>query len=204
MISTSDGTSRKPRCSLRVMNSPLGMWLVTVALMVLMAPACSKVSVHTQVDPSANFSTYTSFDLLPKGGMDRPPNHVPRHMRVVRDPLFHANVQEALQATLVKKGFTRAHGREDADLVIGYRTVVKDRTDIVAPIYGTTWRGRPYVAQPGHVHWYKEGTLVIDIIDARTKNMVWRGVGVGAMRDMRPGDDLKSAVRAILKDVPPK
>jgi hypothetical protein len=53
------------------------------------------------------------------------------------------------------------------------------------------------------VRWYKEGTLVIDLIDRKTEHLVWRGVGTGAVRDMKPGDDLSGAVGQILEEFPP-
>ena len=52
------------------------------------------------------------------------------------------------------------------------------------------------------MRWYKEGTLVIDIVDAAGKHLVWRGLGVGAMRDMHPGEPLRKAVADILKHFP--
>ena len=74
---------------------------------------------------------------------------------------------------------------------------------MLPPVYGVGWYGHTYRARPAHVHWYKEGTLVIDIVDRRGRQLVWRGVGVGAMRDMRPGNDLKAAVREVLARFPP-
>lgn len=174
--------------------------LVVVAMIV---SGCSRVSVHTIADPDANFATYSTFKFLPKGGKASRGAAPPPRLPILRDPAYHALVQEAIGSALVEKGFRALRGAAEPDLLIGYHTVVRKRADVVPPIYGVGWRGRVYVARPGHVRHYKEGTLVIDIVDAAGKHLVWRGVGVGAMREMRPGEALHGAVREILEDFPP-
>ncbi|MCK4305505.1 MAG: DUF4136 domain-containing protein [Candidatus Eisenbacteria sp.] len=175
------------------------LWLLAVALMI---PACSRMNVHVQVDPNADFTAYRTFDFLKNGGMKNLHKPVPPRMRIIKDPLFHAYVQEAIEEEFTQRSLVRVRDRGQADLLVGYRTVVRDQADVVPPIHGVGWRGHLYVARPGHVRWYKEGTLVVDVIDARTDNLIWRGIGTGAMRDMRPGEDLKASVREILEKFP--
>ncbi len=180
------------------------LWSAGLLSLLSLLPACSRVRVDTQFDPEANFSSYGSFAFLPEGGMKKHSAPLPRRLRAMKDPLFHAHIQEAVDETLSDKGFLRFRERKNADLLIGYRTVIKDQVDTVPPIYGVGWRGHVHMVRPGHVRWYKEGTLVVDVIDRRTKHLIWRGVGVGAMRDMRPGDDLRAAVKEILESFPPE
>ncbi len=163
---------------------------------------CAPVTVHSMADPNTDFATFSTFKFLPDGGKPDPGVRPALRVRVVRDPLYHANLQAAIGLMLQEKGLVPVRGDENPDLLIGYHTVVQDRTEVVPPIYGVGWRGHAYVARPGQVHWYKEGTLVIDVIEARSQQLVWRGVGVGAMRDMRPGDALQQAVAEILGEYP--
>ncbi len=198
--------SRRRPTATRVVNR-LSAWATALTLslgLFLIGSGCSRVTVHSQVDPRADFAAYGSFEFLPKGGMERPEGRVPPRLRATLDPLYHAHIQDAVTEDLSEKGMRLAPSRREADLLIGYRTIIRDRADVAPPIYGVGWRGHVYVARPGYVNWYKEGTLVIDIIDRREKHLVWRGVGVGAMRDMRPGDQLKAAVQEILKQFPPQ
>ena len=178
--------------------------LATLAATAVLSAGCARVSVHTVVDPSANFTTYTTFAFLPDGGSTERPGGARHRVRLVEDPLYHAHVQEAIAAELAVKGFRPARESIEPDLLIGYQTLVRNRADVVPPLYGVGWRGRVYVAAPGHARWYKEGTLVIDMIDGQSRETVWRGVGVGAMRDMRTGEEIREAVQEILKDFPPK
>jgi hypothetical protein len=178
--------------------------LVALGALTVLGAGCSRVAVHVEADPRANFSSYTTFEFLPNGGVKRPAEDIPRRLRATLDPLYHAYVQEGVTRDLTAKGFVLAPSRDEADLLIGYRTVISDRADVIPPIYGFGWRGYVHPVHPARVHWYKEGTLVIDIIDRRDEYLVWRGVGVGAMRDMRPGEDLMDAVKEILADFPPR
>jgi hypothetical protein len=52
---------------------------------------------------------------------------------------------------------------------------------------------------------YKEGTLVIDMYDAKTKRLIWRGAVEGTLSD-RAGkneENLNKAVAKMFKDFPP-
>ena len=52
---------------------------------------------------------------------------------------------------------------------------------------------------------YKEGMIVIDIIDAKTDELVWRGWGTGIRGNRDDVNEIiKEAVIEILMDFPPK
>ena len=51
----------------------------------------------------------------------------------------------------------------------------------------------------------KEGTLVLEIYDARTRDVVWRGVATSVgIRPDRMEEEIKAAVQKLLEDYPPK
>jgi len=64
-----------------------------------------------------------------------------------------------------------------------------------------------YVSSQTYLNQWKEGTLMIDIVDARKEQLVWRGMGTGAIdpdRSLeRKQDDMNDTARRILKDFPP-
>jgi len=176
--------------------------LLLVALVAL-GSGCSRVSVRTMADPQIDFTRYATFAFAPDAGkppLDAPP---PRHLAIIKEPRYHASLQEVIGSTLVEKGFTPVRPGIDPDFLIAYHTVVRDQADVVPPLYGVGWRGHVYRTSPGYVRWYKEGTLVIDIVDTADNQLVWRGVGVGAMRDMHPGTPMTEAVQEILEQFPP-
>jgi hypothetical protein len=81
----------------------------------------------------------------------------------------------------------------------------------------TDWGGsRPYPYgyrygwdRPGRVdvHYYTEGTLVIDIIDRVRNEMIWQGLGTGILRkhtdEAKKQEAVQEYVRQILDQFPP-
>jgi hypothetical protein len=54
------------------------------------------------------------------------------------------------------------------------------------------------------VNSYPEGTLVIDVIDRKSRELVWRGVGAGAFPQMNPSNEkVDKRVTRILQTFPP-
>ena len=59
---------------------------------------------------------------------------------------------------------------------------------------------------------YEEGTLLIDFVDARTKQLIWRGWAVGVIENVgiiasdpeKAEKKISSAVRKILEHFPPQ
>lgn len=52
---------------------------------------------------------------------------------------------------------------------------------------------------------YREGTFIIDFIDTKNSNQVWRGVAVSILDNIKPNDldsRIKEAVRLIFKKFP--
>jgi hypothetical protein len=60
-----------------------------------------------------------------------------------------------------------------------------------------------------HVSYYEEGSLVIDVIDWTEKELSWRGVGTGVVKDRSSDDpeemqeEINLIVAKILADFPP-
>ena len=91
-----------------------------------------------------------------------------------------------------------------------YHVLLKDRTKIrsySSGYYGYRHYPYGYGGTLGGVssYDYKEGTLIIDVIDARTRRLAWRGWAVGATRKgYYTEEKVSEAVAAILKHFPPE
>jgi len=75
--------------------------------------------------------------------------------------------------------------------------------DIHTYDYGYTWTGWP--RQYTEIDTYEKGTVIIDLVDPSTRQLLWRGQGVAAVSDdpdefMR---DMAKVVDAVLKKLPP-
>ena len=135
---------------------------------VLLAASCSSVRVTSDWDREADFSRYRSFHLVPPVPAQKPGD-------AVRNPLFNREVMAEITPIMVSKGYTESAMKEDADMLIVFRAVLEHERDWVPPEYHVGRRGRVWRTKPGHQIHYKEGTLVIDIIDNARKELIWQG-----------------------------
>jgi hypothetical protein len=138
----------------------------------LLAAACAGQHVTTDYSPSIKFSHYRTFALV------MPPDSGAQQ-------LLDQRVRNAVQTQLLAKGLTQTD-RRNADLYVGYGMVDKSHTEVYSDNDGWGWGGpwgwrywRWGVAWPmtvrRQIETYTEGTVVVNLVDARTKQVVWEG-----------------------------
>ena len=157
--------------------------------------SCSSMRVITKYDSKVNFNDYHTFRFV------RPERQNPQ---AVRHPFFTREVMSQIRPLMEVRGYSEAESMESADLLVHFYAYVRNHRDYVPPAYHVGRWGRVRHVRPGHVVHYKTGTLVIDIVDAKTKEVVWQGVGKGILNKYDPSTDLVKAVEEVLKDFPPK
>jgi hypothetical protein len=69
--------------------------------------------------------------------------------------------------------------------------------------YGYNWRGFP--RQYAEVTEYEEGSVIIDVLDLTTHQLMWRGEGSAPVSTdpAKYANELRKAVDAIVKKFPP-
>jgi Domain of unknown function (DUF4136) len=138
----------------------------------LLAAACAGQPVTTDYSPSISFSQYRTFALV------TPPDSGAQQ-------LVDQRVRNAVEAQLLAKGLTQT-ARENTDLYVGYGMVDKTHTRIYSDNDGWGWGGgwgwrywRWGVAWPmtinSQVETYSDGTVVVHLVDAKSKQVVWHG-----------------------------
>jgi len=150
---------------------------------VLLALACASgtgVRVETTTTPGTDFSKYRSFALVPPSDA-RP---------VVRDRL-ESEVRDALDG----RGLRAAErGQSDVLVVMQTKDLPREREVLATPPAGCCVVQR-----------YVEGTLVIEIFDARSSQMIWHGEGevdLLKVSDRRLEKAASEAAQAVLAELP--
>jgi hypothetical protein len=112
--------------------------------------------------------------------------------------LLDKRIRRATNRELSAKGLTlRESG--PADLLIVYYVSIRNKLDVY-PAYGY-WR--PW-GRRVHVHSYREGTLVLDLVDPALDQMVWRGWASGVVGHPEESEErIGEAVAEILQRYPP-
>lgn len=120
-------------------------------------------------------------------------------------------ISRSITNQLTTQGFTQTD--TNPDCIVTYFTTSRTRTKVnnigVAGGYGYGYGYSPYNAWSGYSHididQYEEGTLIIDIIDAKTKQMVWRGADSKRLQHRAPTEkEINQIVERILREFPPQ
>jgi hypothetical protein len=116
--------------------------------------------VKTDYDRSADFSHYKTYSW---GKIQ------------TKDPLLVGRIKEAVNTALAAKGLTPV---ESGDISIMAVEMTKNQQTLNTFYdgFGGGWRwGGGFGDSTTTVENYKVGTLVVDLFDANTKNLIWRG-----------------------------
>jgi hypothetical protein len=128
--------------------------------------------------------------------------------RISRDPLANNGIwandlRDAIRRELTNHGYAEATGGRPDFYVASY-VGLKDRYDINSIGYGMPafhrrlmFGGWPRSYDAWAVP-YTESTVIIDVIDARTHELVWRGYDTGTLNTGKPEKTLDSAVDHVL------
>lgn len=147
------------------MNRVIPMAAATAAL--LGVAACGpSIQAGADYDPDTRFSPYGSFtwgppDALPTGDP-----------RLDNNPFFVERVREAVEEEFAARGIRHAQG--SGALMVHFHASVRDRTEVIETDrrLGYDVEGYPTGTQ---VVQYEEGTLLVDVADAGTRELLWRG-----------------------------
>ena len=134
--------------------------------------SCSSVKVVSDYDVQVDFSTYKTFAFYKKG-IDK---------ASVSD-LDKKRIMRAIENELIEKGFTKS---ENPDLLISIFTKSREQVNVTDNNlgYGFGWGYNPWFfgSTNLNINQYTEGTLFIDFIDKNKNELIWQGIGSGAMK----------------------
>ncbi len=150
--------------------------------------SCSPISVRTDYDREVDFTNYQTFKWIP-GPKERKKGQVPR------GSLLDKRIRRAVERELEAKGYTLVT-EGPADAMLAYHVAVQKHIDVDRYGYGY-WRRR-------HVRRYKEGTIVVDIVDPRMKQLVWRGIAQGIVgHPQGDPEKISEAIAKVFEKYPP-
>lgn len=181
---------------------------ITVSLLVILTcalQACNEFKVKTDYDSTADFSSFKTFTFAGlatenKGG-------------ILDNSLMNKRIESAVVRELTGKGLRQVSLDEPQDLLVHYWVNIQDKQQLqsTGPTVGVA-RG-PY----GGYGWgagygggvttyeYKEGTLILDLIEPAKKQLVWRATIVGTLQDSTK-DNVElgnEAIARAFQDYPP-
>lgn len=149
--------------------------VLTVLLLLVAVPGIAQ-KVYIDYDEKADFGRFKTFAW----------GKTKETSLAESNPLMHSRMKNGLEHYLTQGGMTEVES--DPDLYVTYHTSTKDRLQVNTTDwgygYGSYWRWDPYWGggyNTTSASTYTEGTLVIDIWEARQKTLIWRGTATGTV-----------------------
>lgn len=138
--------------------------IAAAAAAALVLAGCASLVVSSYSAPGSQLTAYRTFGWAP---MDTLSTGDPR---LDNNPFFHERVRSAIEQQLTAKGFEKAVSGTP-DVLLHYHASVTQQIDVrgVDREYGYCEDEDcgPYV--------HDAGTLVVDVVDARSNDLLWRG-----------------------------
>ncbi len=174
--------------------------LIAVAICGVAVTGCATMNVSSHVRSGIDFARYRTYDW---GPADALPTGDPR---LDKDPFFQDHVLGAIEKQLAAKGYElTASGTPD--LLIHYHASINERIDINR---ADTEHGYCYEDDcRAGVTAYEAGTIVLDIVDTRTNQVIWRGWAQDSLEGVLESQDrmarqINEAVTRMLNRFPSK
>jgi hypothetical protein len=161
--------------------------------------SCSdRIHVKTDYDRDVNLKLYKTYGWLPVKDIESKNNPL------LYNELTDKRIKKAAEVQFQAKGIQ--YSAENPDLRVHYHIIVDNRSAVRPTTYGYFYS--PYWMRNQYdVYQYREGTLIIDLMDAKNNNLIWRGWGTevldGSNIDLTEAD-INEAVYKILNEFPPK
>ncbi len=195
----------------------MNRWFAVLCSAIFLS-ACQPMSVNTQADPYADFSAYQRFDWLPE-----------KEKLSVDKALLVKQLKFAVERELQAKDVVKS--AQQPDFLISFYGSQKQRSSERTienanywgdrqryPYYDNAplddkshWRYPPHKRDTNYTRTvetqtieYKEGTLVIDFVDAKSKQLIWQATLQGVIDERDPVGQLDKAVVKALQAFPPQ
>lgn len=170
-------------------------------LILLIIPSCSSVEVYSDYDKRTDFNNFKTYAFYKKG-IDK----------VEISDLDKKRILRAIEKELMAKGMVVS---ENPDILVNIFTKSREKIDIYNNNYhgwypwyygyGYGYGYGPY--GPGYGFGYTnvssstEGTLFIDLIDARKKELAWQGIGVGILSYYKNVDKKEARINEFVSNI---
>jgi hypothetical protein len=174
---------------------------ITVILVVGLSACASGPKIRVDGDPTVNLATYKTFGFFENLQTDKSSYST----------MITSRLKEATRREFRRRGYEES---EQPQLLVNFNTNVENRTEVQsspapsAGFYG--YRGGMYGAWGGYPQEvyttnYQEGTLVMDLVDAQKKQLVWQAVAQARLTKKvmeNPGATIDAVITEMFEKYP--
>jgi len=159
-------------------------------LVILALSSCGSSAVFMDYQIAGLWSNYRTYDWMPD---PRPEDIGP----MATNPVNRTSIEDAVDWALKNRGFRK--DSENPDLLVAYYAGKKNAID--PSVWGYTYApDGSYKDEQGPPMTFDGGTIVIDLVDAETKELMWRGWSPGVVESPN-NDKMENSIREVVKRV---
>ena len=165
-----------------------------VGLMPFGGVSCARTyDVHTMAAPKVSLTEFHTFHMLPT-----PRRRDGQKTSGAYDPMVSNSITNRALRGSVAEAFERA-GYVDVewmpDFVVAVYASARDKLDLSDWQFGYSYWPHWWNTMPPHaISTYKEGTVIVDVINPETLDLLWRGSATATL-----GDDPEQNTRELQK-----
>ena len=176
--------------------------LAALTLSALVTACTTPLEAVTDHDSQYDFSRVKTVAIQPFSRTD------PGAVRI--SDMQVTRVNNALSDELRRKGLQVVDDNSQADVYLTWHLVTQEKTDVRSynsASYYSCWRCGPSVSDVS-VRQYTEGTLIVDLVDPRRNQSVWRSTIQSRLKSQPDPEGaearLQEAAQAIFAEFPPE
>jgi hypothetical protein len=170
---------------------------VLAILATVAAAACSTLQTTADWDRTKDFSKYKTWTWKDDDS--------------IKNDILAKRIQAGVTAELNKKGLSENNASPDLWVVAHARLDKQVVVDYYNSGWGYGWYGGYYgggmTMTTATAREIPVGTLIVDLVDAKSKSLAWRGIATDTLKPERSSDEkqkaLGEALAEMFKDYPP-
>lgn len=169
--------------------------LSLLALFLVVCMGCGSTATMVDFSKSALRANYRSFDFLP---LPAPGAMGP----IAESPANRMVIKSSLERNLRRRGLVQ--NSVEPDLLVAYYAGFKTEVDV--SFWGYNYASDDqYVNGRMHAERYEGGTIIVDLVDARTNELVWRGWSKGVINSPGKAENtIRTTINKIMENYPPR
>jgi hypothetical protein len=172
------------------------IWTLACLVLLLSAGSALAQSVDTDHDPSVDFTKYHTYVWVDG--------------KTKAQPLNHERIVNGIDAQLAAKGWKKVDSQANADAVLIYNIASQQERSLSTMYTGMGgWGYGGWGVGMGSTTTYENvytvGTMILDIYDAKTEKLLWRGTASDTIPEKASSltKKIDKAITKLFKKFPP-
>lgn len=187
--------------------------IIILSFITLLLPSCLNMAIYSDMDKSKNFVSFKTYAWAKQKHV-----HIHKNQNFDNDIVVN-NIMNYVNIEFAKRNISL--DTTNPDIIVDYDIMAEKKTrqeDV--PLYRKTYNYwgynpyRPYAAYNTN-NWnynvgyktitipYKEGTLIIDVIEAKTNQLIWKSWAICELTDPQSFEnELPTDIKQMFKNYP--